>query len=350
MLVYKKITKFAANKYKPSHMIKLSIIVPVYNVEKYIRPCFESIFKQGLDENDYEVIIVNDGSTDNSMQMIEGIIAQHNNITIINQENKGLSVARNNGIAVAKGEYILMPDSDDLLIDNSLKPLLEKAIEYKAELVVADFLKMNDEEIDRINACPPQQQEIKEIEMTGEQLYINEIIPNEFYVWRTLFKKDFIRQINKFIPGIYFQDIPFTHESYLKAKRCIRTNRILYIYRRWNQSVSAPSSFKIKNAKDFCIAIAKSWEIRNIKGLSPAVLKKHMDYEFVSFQNLLYRTLFAIEGTDKKVKVLKLLKKMAPDMRFNNGIKQSITSIFYRKMPKLYIRMLLFQKKFVWGK
>ena len=113
--------------------IKLSIIVPVYNVEKYIRPCIESIFKQGLDDRDFEVIIVNDGSTDRSMEMIKDIITQHNNITIINQENLSLSVARNNGIAVAKGEYLLMPDSDDLLIENSLKPLLEKALETKVD-------------------------------------------------------------------------------------------------------------------------------------------------------------------------------------------------------------------------
>ena len=96
--------------------IKLSIIVPVYNVEKYVRPCIESIFKQGLDDADFELIIVNDGTKDHSMEMIADIIQQHNNITVIHQENQSLSVARNNGIAAAKGEYILMPDSDDLLI------------------------------------------------------------------------------------------------------------------------------------------------------------------------------------------------------------------------------------------
>ena len=129
-------------------MTKLSIIFPVYNVEKYVRKSFESIFKQGFDDADYEVIIVNDGTKDRSMEMIADIISQHKNITVINQENQGLSVARNKGIKVAKGEYILMPDSDDLLIENSLKPLLEKALETKVDLVVADFLTMTDEEIE----------------------------------------------------------------------------------------------------------------------------------------------------------------------------------------------------------
>ena len=127
--------------------LQLSIIVPVYNVEKYVRPCMESIFRQGLDEDCFEVIIVNDGTEDHSMEVIQDIIDQHKNIIVINQENQGLSVARNNGIAMAKGGYILMPDSDDMLIDNSLKPLLEIAIETKADIIVADFLKMNSEEI-----------------------------------------------------------------------------------------------------------------------------------------------------------------------------------------------------------
>ena len=135
-------------------MIPLSIIVPVYNVEKYIKPCIESIFKQGLDEDSFEVIIINDGTKDKSMEVIADFISQHQNITVIHQVNQGLSVVRNNGIAVAKGEYILMPDSDDLLIENSLKPLLEKAIETKADLVVADFLTMKDENIDDLQCIP----------------------------------------------------------------------------------------------------------------------------------------------------------------------------------------------------
>ena len=134
--------------------MKLSIIVPVYNVEKYIRLCMESIFKQGLDENDYEVIIVNDGTPDKSMEMITDIIVAHQNIHVINQENQGLSVARNNGIAAAKGEYIQFLDSDDLLIDNSLPYLINKATSLKADLVVADFIIMNDEQISQINNKP----------------------------------------------------------------------------------------------------------------------------------------------------------------------------------------------------
>ena len=152
-------------------MIDLSIIIPVYNVEKYIRPCIESIYRQGLNENQFELIIVNDGTKDKSMEMIADIIQAHSNITVINQENQGLSVARNNGIAIAEGEYLLMPDSDDMLIDYSIKPLLEKALAEKADIIMADFVKMNDEEIDNIPQQPIKQQEVfKTKEISGNEL------------------------------------------------------------------------------------------------------------------------------------------------------------------------------------
>ena len=198
-------------------MKKLSIIIPVYNVEKYIRPCIESIFKQGLDEDDYEVIIVNDGTPDKSMEVIEDIIAAHANITVINQENLSLSVARNNGIAAAKGEYILMPDSDDLLIENSLKPLLDKALETKADLVVADFLEMGDKEIDNLKEIPQKDFQVKE--KTGYELFMEDLNPRQCYVWRTLYRRAFITENHlTFVPGIRYQDVPFTTSAISKQK------------------------------------------------------------------------------------------------------------------------------------
>jgi glycosyltransferase involved in cell wall biosynthesis len=326
-------------------MIKLSIIVPIYNVEQYIRPCFESVFNQGLNDDEYEVIIVNDGSTDRSMEMIEDIISQHTNITIINQENQGLSVARNNGIKAAKGEYILMPDSDDLLIEYSLKPLLETALESQADLIVADFLRMNDEEINNYPKYEHQNYTISQKEATGYELFMEDIIPNECYVWRTLYKREFILNNNlTFVPGIYFQDVPFTHECYLRAHKCIRTNRILNIYRRGHQSASAPSSFKMKNARDLCIAITKSWELRNIKGLPGYIKRKSIDSAFIMYGNLLYRTIYGIEGVSQKVHVLKMLKAMAPDLKFTNNAKQFVASSLFRHAPRFIVLSLIIKK------
>ena len=149
-------------------MIQLSIIVPIYNVEKYVRTCIESIYRQGLDENRFELIIVNDGTEDHSMEMIANIIQQHSNIIVIEQENQGLSVARNRGIECARGEFLLMVDSDDLLINFSIKPLLEKAITLKPDLIVAEYIQMNDKEIEKfLNTSPNKKETFNISEISG---------------------------------------------------------------------------------------------------------------------------------------------------------------------------------------
>lgn len=111
--------------------MKLSIIIPVYNVEKYLEECIESIFLQNLSESDFEVILINDGSTDNSQNICEKIVKEKSNVSLYNQINKGQSSARNLGIQKSQGEYILFVDSDDYLKPFYLKSLL-KVIEDKS--------------------------------------------------------------------------------------------------------------------------------------------------------------------------------------------------------------------------
>ena len=325
-------------------MLKLSIIVPVYNVEPYIRPCFESIFKQGLDENDYEVIIVNDGSTDKSMEMIADIINQHNNITVINQENQGLSVARNNGIEKANGEYILMPDSDDLLIENSLSFLLELALSSGADLVVADFLKIRNEDFNNFQIRTIKQEEIEITEKTGEELFLEDLNPRECYVWHTLFRKLFIITNNiRFFPNINYQDIPYIHECCLKANKCIRTNLLLNIYREGRPG-AATESFNYKKARDFCIAIAKTWELNS--HASQNELYKLQDDVFTSFSSLLYFT-SQINSFKERHQIIRYLKQIAPNLVFTNSIKQKTICFLYKRMPHALISLRVLQSRLI---
>jgi glycosyltransferase involved in cell wall biosynthesis len=281
-------------------MIQLSIIVPVYNVEPYIRACMESIFMQGLDETCFEVIIVNDGSTDRSMEVIQDIISQHANITVINQENLSLSVARNKGIAIAKGEYILMPDSDDLLIENSLKPLLEKALETKVDLVVADFLEIEDKDMSKFTGVV--QKEFSVQEKTGQLLFLEDLNPRQCYIWRTLFRREFLHDNHiRFISGIYLQDVPFTHKCYLNAQRCLRTTWLLNIYRK-NRPGAATTFFNVEKSRSYSIAMDATWNLRMIMGLSPDVLYKLEEDVYMTFTAMVYHTIYMLkkEETDTK--------------------------------------------------
>lgn len=101
----------------------LSIIIPLYNCEQYIATCLDSLLKQGLDANDYEIIVVNDGCTDNSAGIVQGYCTHHNNMRLINKPNGGVSSARNRGIDDAKGEYIYFCDADDYILPNGLSIL-----------------------------------------------------------------------------------------------------------------------------------------------------------------------------------------------------------------------------------
>jgi glycosyltransferase involved in cell wall biosynthesis len=318
-------------------MTKLSIIVPVYNVEQYIRPCVESIFKQGLDDDDFEVIIVNDGSTDRSMEMIADLISQHNNITVINQENQSLSVARNNGIAIAKGEYILMPDSDDLLIENSVEPLLEKALETKADMVVADFLTMTDDEIEHTNTSILQQPAYEFTMKTGRELFLQDLNPYHCYVWRTLYRRDFITSNNlSFYPGIRYQDIPFTHECYLRANKGIRTNIILNIYRRWPGS--STRAYTINNSRHFITAIALTWRLRQIEGLTSDMVYKLEENVFTSLSAIIYNTLHCVKQEKDRYALIDYISFQALDLNFTHSIRQRLTTIMIKKAPHLFIK------------
>lgn len=322
----------------------LSIIVPVYNVEKYVRPCIESIFKQGLDETNFELIIVNDGSTDRSMEMIADIITQHKNITVINQENLSLSVARNNGIAIAKGEYILMPDSDDLLIENSLKPLLEKALETKADLVVANFIKMTSEDIVSFKGVT--QDYAKFLEKGGKQLFLEDLNPYECYIWRTLYRREFIVGNHlSFFPGVCYQDVPFTHKCYLKAGKCLRTSWLMNIYR--VREGSHTYSFNKKKAKDYCIIIRETWKLMALPDLSSQLKKKLEDDIYTSFTIFYYSMLHSIKNRAERIEIVDFFAQQNSSLKFTNGLKRKLESALLLSKPHLYLTIREWHWKWV---
>ena len=120
-------------------MKKISVIIPIYNVEDYLPQCLDSVIHQ-THEN-LEIILVNDGSTDSCTKICDEYAAKDNRIKIINQENGGLSVARNTGIRTATGDYIAFIDSDDWIVPNFCEILLITALENNAEMVECGFTK-----------------------------------------------------------------------------------------------------------------------------------------------------------------------------------------------------------------
>ena len=319
-------------------MISLSVIIPVYNVEKYICTCLNSLYSQGLDDKCYEVIIVNDGTKDKSIDVIQDIIRQHNNTIVIEQENQGPWVARNTGMNQASGDYILFLDPDDLLIEGSLKSMIEKALETKTDIIVADFLGMNDEEIDKTKDNPITQKAFTVKEKTGEQLFLEDLNPYQCYIWRSLFRRKFLTDNHlTFNPEFYYQDVPFLHICYLKANKCLRTPWLMTIYRKGHES--ATFSFNLRKIKIFSIAIAKTWELTHLRGLSSKVQDKLRDDIYISFSLMIWLTIHKLNNESDRIEAIDFMKKQAPDLWFTNGIKQQFESYMYRYLPHLYIHL-----------
>ena len=328
----------------------LSIIVPIYNVEQYVRACIESIYRQGLDEDRFVVILVNDGTKDKSMEVIADIIQQHKNITVVHQENQGLSMARNNGMAIAKGEYILMPDSDDLLVENSVKPLLEKALETKADMIVADFLKFEDTELDLRHNEIPQKTNLVFIKKENEELYLDDLDNNECYVWRTIYRREFLIKNNlTFYPGITFEDIAFTHKCYLNNIISFRVHWLLYGYRIRQNSISCKNTFSVQKAHDLCIAIAQTRNLIKEKDFNSLVIKKLNNDLYLSYHNLLCRTLYGRKAYKDKIHIIKILKTTVPDLKFNNGIKQKFHTLLLKTSPQICIIVWTIIKHIHWS-
>lgn len=148
----------------------LSVIIPVYNVEKYIYECIKSVVEQSIKE--IEIIVVDDGSQDNSIKIVEKFIDKR--IKILKKDNGGLSSARNEGLKVATGEYVIFVDSDDYLKDNTvLEEMYRIAKESKSDIVVGNYVKKYDEkeEINKVDKTIYHFHTISGIEFLEESLY-----------------------------------------------------------------------------------------------------------------------------------------------------------------------------------
>lgn len=315
---------------------KLSIIIPVYNAEKYIRECLESIFRQGLIDSDFEVILVDDGSIDKSFCVIKDIIDCHENIVIIKQDNNGPSVARNFGIKNASGFYILFVDADDLLIDCVLPDLLNIAFDNSVDILVGDYLRLNNEMIEKGNY--EVKSKVSFVKKTGHDLYLDDLDPHHSYIWRTLYRKQFLidNKLSSIMEGFCFEDIPFVHECYLKASKCIKTNQIVCVYRIGHNSITSFMN------KDKILELNKSieqlWKLQYELDLSSRMLISLKDKIFSVLSYELWCVSHNSTIMNDYEEILNDLKCRIPNLSFYNGLKQRFVTYMLWKHPYVFLK------------
>lgn len=284
-------------------MVKLSVIIPLYNSEKYISACLDSLLDQDAMNDDYEIIIINDGSTDNSLSIVNVYVKLHSNILVVSQINQGASVARNHGIKIAKGEFLYFVDSDDYITSNVFKKLIGflcpeiDLLAFKTIQTTKTNLKISD--IDHWNNFP-----FKIISGTDFILnYGYKDAVGWFFV-----RKQFLISNNLFyLEGQKLEDISFNLELFITIKKLFFIPIDVYRY------VHRPNSIMTKNDPSHDREIISDYErvvsefekkIEEYKHkkneISKKLIWKKRIYHFFLFMRLL-RSDFNIGEIDKKI-------------------------------------------------
>lgn len=213
--------------------IRLSIIIPVYNVESYLRSCIESCISNDLYNQEYEIIAVNDGSRDNSKSILEEYQQSYNILKVISQENQGLSVARNTGLGIAKGDYIWFVDSDDWIDESAINLVISKIKKNNLDIIKLRAWDIFPDGNKRIRHSEYDENIIQD----GRTYALTNLgnTPVQFSIYR---KKLLTDNNLQFLPGVFHEDNEFTPRVYWYAKKVGFINKPLYYYRQNPASIT----------------------------------------------------------------------------------------------------------------
>lgn len=233
--------------------MKLSIIIPVYKVEKYIKRCMESVISQKIDNHEIECLLIDDCTPDNSMSIAKDMVSNYQGdivfVFLKHVQNRGLSEARNTGIRNATGEYLLFIDSDDYLMPNALLSFIEAKEKYpEADIVIGNIFE---------HKYKKTHYNIKDIKYIMGGVEVRRwMLTNEFAI--SSCNKLFSRQLiidNKFYfePGILYEDIPWTYKLYTKISSIVLLPNVTYEYWYNEASISSSSQPSNKAVRSFVI-------------------------------------------------------------------------------------------------
>ncbi len=285
--------------------IKVSLIIPVYNVEKYIYKCLKSAVNQTF--KDMEIIIVNDGSKDNSYKIIEKYKNKYDNIKVINQENSGLSSARNTGIKISCGKYIAFADSDDYFSKRFIEYMYTTAEKKNCDIVVCGFKRISESKKLKIKNKPLKTKIFsseKALKILIEDVFINN------FAWNKLYKRDLFTENNIYFPvGKTYEDMYVSYRLFHKSNKIAVINKKLYCYVQRKKSIT--SSFTEKNFDDIKLGL---YDMKNYLLENKIYNKYAFSYKFLVIKNILiliYKIIISKDITPKiKIKLLKELKKI----------------------------------------
>lgn len=260
--------------------VEISVIIPVYNVETYLRRCLDSVCAQSF--RDFEVICVDDASSDNSYQVLYEYSQKIGFVHIIkNERNRGLSYTRNIGLEHANGRYVYFLDSDDAITPDCLKKSYDAAEKTDADIIVFGAMEKCEKRPDVLYTIP---KEMCNKTWNGKKLYVTlyqtvgVIAPVQFKLWRKEFLSNYAL---RFYEGIYHEDLLFYFESLMFAQKVVCISDVLYLYYRRKGSITCRKK-EFKHIASFIVIIEEMKRVLENNCFDPdfrdALLKTIADY------------------------------------------------------------------------
>lgn len=318
--------------------MKLSVIIPAYNVEEYIEECIQSVLNQ-IQKN-IEVIIINDGSTDSTADKLSSY-QEIENVKIIHQENQGLSITRNRGIELAKGEYLHFLDADDFVSEDAYTILNdEKILVEKPDIIVFDghYYSHGKKSILENQGYNRKKQYPMS---TGKEFLENSMKNGDYYspVWLMFFKNDFLlaNGIN-FMPNILHEDELFTIETFLCAKKIIHINKYLYFQRIRENSITSSQKNLYKKANGLITVVESLLNLYSFHEISTNSYTFYKVKSIIStIMNLYVKMKITKEaGFENIQKKIKMLAKQNKNIRFFRLNVFIINPLFYKLLTKYH--------------
>lgn len=314
----------------------LSIIIPVYTVESYIASCLDSCLKQDIPTQDYEIVVVNDGSLDMSHSIIENYASRYGNIRVISQTHKGPGGARNAGMRLAKGEYFMFLDADDRIAENCLSTLVETLSQAKPDCLAFCAANMVDGKTVRRNTYKDRRQ------MSGLDLLKIGVEPCATF---TMWKSSFLKENDLwFQEDILHEDCEFTPRAYYKAKNVVFTDEIVYfVYPNPNsitRSINPQKSFDLVNT--VC---------RNLSDFAK-IVESNNRFVFHNLVSLYLNNAMAnilLSGMDKQSELNEAIcsyKDLWNDLRSSSKLKYRVEGLLFSVFSHSPLKVYKFLKKF----
>lgn len=311
---------------------KVSVIVPVFNVEKYLGKCLDSLVMQTLE--DIEIIIVNDGTKDNSQVIIDQYVKKYpNKVFSYIKENGGLGDARNYGLQYTNAEYIGFVDSDDYVSPTMYEKLYNKAINDNSDLVLCDIEYVWENSKDRKYLSGYKQ--IKGV-MPSKSVFLSPL-----FAWNKLYRKELFNKYNlKFPQKLWYEDIPVTIPLFAFAKNISYVNEVLIYYVQRDSSIMA--SKNTKKMRDIFIVLEQVYdEYRSFDLIN----QFNQELEYLFIEQLMLFGSFRFYRSKESFKLmsesLNVMKKYFPNWRKNIYLKTMHKHYqFYLKTINLYTMIL----------